>query len=223
MIKLFALRRFWIPSLPVLIFGLLMVGQSHAATNAGVVKGLINYCGSGGVAGMQIFVPGRQFVVITGDDGKFLFDQLPEGEYSLFYLYKGKIIDHRTDIYVFENRVSDIGEIALCDSAAKGSSASVETKQPVAAPVSVDTEVEAPANVSSGDGCTEGNVIKISNGVGECKGASVRVISCNKGFSDCDGDATNGCETDIMNNNEHCGSCDNECAANEFCTQGDCS
>lgn len=57
--------------------------------------------------------------------------------------------------------------------------------------------------------------------------------SCRKGFceyecapgrGDCDGDVTNGCETDLLVNGRHCGACGNQCdtAAGQPCVSGFC-
>lgn len=64
--------------------------------------------------------------------------------------------------------------------------------------------------------------VTISNGVGLCKNSVVTVDSCSKGFADCDKDPTNGCETDIYNDNNNCGACGNECSALEICKLGIC-
>jgi hypothetical protein len=49
---------------------------------------------------------------------------------------------------------------------------------------------------------------------------------CEAGFGDCDGDAVNGCETDLQTDPDYCGSCNVDCSAgpNEVatCTGGEC-
>ncbi len=48
---------------------------------------------------------------------------------------------------------------------------------------------------------------------------------CPEGLGDCDGDSTNGCETQLLDNLEHCGACDHHCAlpnANARCENGRC-
>jgi hypothetical protein len=64
--------------------------------------------------------------------------------------------------------------------------------------------------------------VDIQNGVGFCSKGHVSVKSCNKGFDDCDKDPTNGCETDIMNDNDNCGRCGNQCSDIEICRLGFC-
>lgn len=42
-------------------------------------------------------------------------------------------------------------------------------------------------------------------------------FSCAPTYADCDGDATNGCETRLIHNEENCGSCGNKCPAGWVC------
>ncbi len=66
-----------------------------------------------------------------------------------------------------------------------------------------------------------------------CPSRGNYITSCHKGFceyecapgrGDCDGDSSNGCETDLMINGRHCGSCGNQCntAAGQPCISGSC-
>src|SRR5262249_56005655 len=43
------------------------------------------------------------------------------------------------------------------------------------------------------------------------------------GFADCDGDKTNGCETNVDGSPDHCGSCDVTCSPHHACSFGACS
>jgi hypothetical protein len=57
--------------------------------------------------------------------------------------------------------------------------------------------------------------------------AGVCQVACRPGFGDCDGNAANGCETDLTQDVEHCGACATRCAgapnATPVCTAGTCS
>ncbi len=45
---------------------------------------------------------------------------------------------------------------------------------------------------------------------------------CAAGFGDCDGDASNGCETNLGNDNANCGKCGNVCGGGTVCGGGVC-
>jgi hypothetical protein len=62
----------------------------------------------------------------------------------------------------------------------------------------------------------------IENGEGICQNGAIAVKSCNRGFADCDENPDNGCEIDIMNDNDHCGGCGNVCPSLEICVAGIC-
>lgn len=211
----------------VLIFGIgSWSAGAETTAGMGVVSGQVNYCGKGGVAGMQVYVPGRQFVVITGADGKFLFDQLPAGEYKLKFKLGPQVFKHDTKVYVFKQRVSELGEVALCGSGdVVGTSPAVAPAMASPAPSTPAPAVQQKKSVkqSSVAGvCTEGTVVNITHGVAECKGSKLQLLSCQKGFGDCDGKIENGCEINLMEDNDHCGSCGNACSMLETCTLGSC-
>jgi len=65
----------------------------------------------------------------------------------------------------------------------------------------------------------------IPNGTPGCADGVCRVGMCNEGFADCDGDAANGCETDVRTASANCGRCGNACAVaggTAACTAGSC-
>ncbi len=45
---------------------------------------------------------------------------------------------------------------------------------------------------------------------------------CNTNWGNCDQNSTNGCEADLLNNDEYCGSCTNSCGTNYECVSGTC-
>lgn len=63
-----------------------------------------------------------------------------------------------------------------------------------------------------------GNACFIANGVGMCSGGGCQVASCNAGWGNCDGNPTNGCETNTTSDGNNCGSCGVSCASS--CTGG---
>jgi alpha-tubulin suppressor-like RCC1 family protein len=46
--------------------------------------------------------------------------------------------------------------------------------------------------------------------------------ACAGGFTDCDGEAANGCETNLQTSADHCGQCGASCGAGGVCTNGVC-
>ncbi|MEZ4407443.1 MAG: hypothetical protein R3A52_13350 [Polyangiales bacterium] len=61
-----------------------------------------------------------------------------------------------------------------------------------------------------------------ARGVGACSGGRCDVVTCDAGYGDCDGDASNGCEADLRSDAARCGACGNACGAGEVCASGAC-
>ncbi len=55
-----------------------------------------------------------------------------------------------------------------------------------------------------------------------CVAGVIVINSCNAGFANCDGIASNGCEVNLATNGNHCGTCSNACPAGKTCTAGAC-
>ena len=58
-----------------------------------------------------------------------------------------------------------------------------------------------------------------------CTDGACAVATCAEGFADCNGDAADGCEVDLLNALDHCGSCDAVCAPDNavaLCNEGVC-
>jgi len=58
-----------------------------------------------------------------------------------------------------------------------------------------------------------------------CESGECEILSCDEGWADCNGpDNVDGCEADLENDNENCGSCGNECdGLFDICFQGGCA
>jgi hypothetical protein len=54
-------------------------------------------------------------------------------------------------------------------------------------------------------------------------GGFCTIWRCESGFRDCDAEAGNGCERDIMNDPLHCGRCQQACRAGQRCARGRCA
>lgn len=80
--------------------------------------------------------------------------------------------------------------------------------------------------LTSADNCGAcGRVCSTLNGAGTCTDGECG-ITCDYGFTDCDGQAKTGCETATDNDVSHCGGCDTVCSAKAgetpFCAEGVC-
>jgi len=61
----------------------------------------------------------------------------------------------------------------------------------------------------------------IANGTGDCGTGTCRLASCDTGRGNCDADAANGCETNLMYDSANCGFCGNACVGSS-CASGVC-
>jgi len=55
-----------------------------------------------------------------------------------------------------------------------------------------------------------------------CASGVCAVADCEQGWGDCDGEASNGCETDTTTTNAHCGGCNSPCSGGDICANGSC-
>ncbi|MEZ4222481.1 MAG: hypothetical protein R3B13_16195 [Polyangiaceae bacterium] len=84
----------------------------------------------------------------------------------------------------------------------------------------VTTDPEHGCGESSCEPCALPNAKAACDTAGSCA-----IEICDSGFSDCDGVAANGCETDLLNDPTRCGACDKNCTganSTPTCTQGKC-
>ena len=109
--------------------GLLILGSgsAFAEDSTGSLHGVVNFCSKGGVEGMQIYIPGRQFMVITGSDGHFTFDRLPVGSYAIGAMLDGKVLYSHDAVDVTAGETTDLGQMDFC-------SEKSETQSPASTP-----------------------------------------------------------------------------------------
>jgi hypothetical protein len=69
-------------------------------------------------------------------------------------------------------------------------------------------------------GC--GVICNRPNASESCAVGFCNITSCDPGWGNCDPDIFNGCETDVLNNDDHCGSCFNDCGIFTHCEMGEC-
>jgi hypothetical protein len=81
----------------------------------------------------------------------------------------------------------------------------------------VNTQTDTGNCSACGIACSSNHVTPACT-LGSC------VANCNAGWGDCDGNAqSNGCETELLSNNSHCGNCTTVCSgATPTCTNGVC-
>jgi len=209
---------------------LVMLAASANAENetAGTIKGRVNYCAQGGYVAMQVFIPGRQFTALLGQDGNFVFTGVPAGTFSINYVIGGKLVHETANVVVEGGKTADLGEVAFCDTGDAAKAEAQPQPQPQSQPQTVagDQTADKAEPLTLKD-CTSSVDkvfdLEIPNGMGACNpGGTLKVKSCNKGFADCDKNTANGCEIDIYNDNENCGRCFNQCARFEVCKLGIC-
>ncbi len=85
-------------------------------------------------------------------------------------------------------------------------------------------EVNLGSSLANCGGC--GSVCAPANAIGACRSGGCAVASCLAGFADCDGDPSNGCESDVASSTTNCGACGRSCAppnANGTCSSGVCT
>jgi hypothetical protein len=56
-----------------------------------------------------------------------------------------------------------------------------------------------------------------------CVNSVCSLTGCNQGWSDCDNNAKNGCETQTGNDNKNCGKCGNACVQGQICINSSCT
>jgi len=71
------------------------------------------------------------------------------------------------------------------------------------------------------DGCG-GTIDCLTQNNAVCDGDPGQYV-CNDGYENCDGDWTDGCESNLNTDNDNCGSCGNACFGDYYCFGGACS
>jgi len=56
-----------------------------------------------------------------------------------------------------------------------------------------------------------------------CSTGTCRITSCQSDWDDCNSTDSDGCETDLRNTDNHCGSCNNSCGQNAYCSSSTCN
>lgn len=139
----------------LLLILMLCTGVALAKDKApGSISGTVNYCGLGGLDGMQVYVPGKMYVVITDESGTFEFDGLAAGNYTLEYRSGDKLLNKNTGIRVLAGQVSALGVIAFCDrkGVVTGDSPAPSTVAPVVQPACASGSTDPQCEDADADG-----------------------------------------------------------------------
>jgi hypothetical protein len=62
----------------------------------------------------------------------------------------------------------------------------------------------------------------VASATPDCSAGRCAVRSCNAGFGNCNNDATDGCETNVLTSLLHCSRCNAPCSAGMTCQSGQC-
>lgn len=82
---------------------------------------------------------------------------------------------------------------------------------------------EIALNVSTSNCGACGHVCTVAHGTSTCISGACAVAACEMGFADCDRIASNGCETNLLDDVRNCRACSAPCAAGEYCSNGTCT
>ena len=129
----------------VVCVGLSSVAMSEDIQKTGSIHGRVNFCEGGGVEGMQVYIPGLPFMVITGESGTFQLLNLPAGKYDIHYRVDGQLLNRNPGIHVSSGSVTDLSVISFCDPvvAASKLNAKPGSAQAEMAPVPVEKRCAA--------------------------------------------------------------------------------
>lgn len=78
------------------------------------------------------------------------------------------------------------------------------------------------ASTTPGNCCGVACPVPMNATAAACLGGTCGLASCTANYGDCDGRASNGCETDTRTSSAHCGACGAPCAAGRGCVAGAC-
>lgn len=96
-------------------------------SDTGEIRGIIDYCGTGGAGGVLGYIPGKTFMLKTGPDGMFIFHFVPAATYNLVFEIPGQSRYTVSNVVVSKKSITDLGTIQYCpDSDNDGYNASVD-------------------------------------------------------------------------------------------------
>jgi hypothetical protein len=130
-----------------------------------------------------------------------------------------------------ETPLNTLANCGACGNACSNAHGSTTCSAGTCAPQCVSGWASCDGNASNG---CETSIFSTSNcglcgvlcdypNAGEsCATGTCSLGTCSPGFGNCDGNAANGCETATNTSNQHCGGCNQACAAGKVCSNGSC-
>jgi hypothetical protein len=82
-------------------------------------------------------------------------------------------------------------------------------------------EVNLNTDLNSCGSC--GAVCNLANATASCTLGKCAILSCASGYADCDGNAANGCEVNLLADAKNCGTCGTACTSGMVCSAGVCA
>lgn len=104
-------------SVALVCMGVSLVAVSADKVKTGSIQGSVNFCNAGGVEGMQIYIPGLPYLVITGKSGQFQLLGLPEGKYDVHYRVGENLLNRNPGVHVSSGLATDLSMINFCNHA----------------------------------------------------------------------------------------------------------
>ncbi|HUF92004.1 MAG TPA: hypothetical protein VMR23_06485 [Candidatus Limnocylindria bacterium] len=212
--------------------------QGAPGSTGGTIQGRLTACAAQDFSGTLVYVPGTSFIALAAADGSFTIHHVAPGTHGVVVHPPGQPAAMLQDpVTVVEGQVSNIGDIesgntasdpqhcGQCGNAcAPGESCSSGSCQPAGCAAGqtscngVCTSLDSDTDNCGACGAVCGGG---ANSVGACVGGAC-TTECALGFSDCDGSAANGCETDIRFDAANCAGCGNVCDSSDICDGGAC-
>ena len=191
--------------------GVLFLSSAHAE-DFGSIQGQVNFCDRGGLDGVVVHIPGRQYTVITDSTGKFKFDLVPVGVYEIHYRYKDKSVYSNSGVLVNDGATTNLQKISLCNDILKSllqSKINILTKpsatgKKMTSEQSVDNDRDG---VPLGQDCNDNDAAIRPGAIEICDGID----------NNCDGSIDENSEYVIMNG---IGKCNNGIVKVDQCTDG---
>ena len=122
-----------------------------------------------------------------------------------------RMVDPVSDTCVCRPGYTEVGDVCILDSELDGGP-----------DAGTDTSVDVPGSDVMAEACTAPDDCPERDNATRTCDAMTCGFECDEDWGDCDGDPTNGCETDLTNTEANCGTCDNACEDDQLCFESSC-